>query len=78
MQTAKDIRARAWHLVWNNYPEDAIDRLKALEDKVVRLHVGKETAPTTGTPHLQGHVRFKNPIRLSFWPTHFRGIHAKV
>lgn len=30
-----------------------------------RLCVGSETAPTTGTPHLQGYVRFAQPKTLA-------------
>lgn len=54
-------RCRSWFLTWNNYPDDAKDRLESLGP--VRAVVGKEVAPSTGTPHLQGFLRFDAPKR---------------
>lgn len=51
-------KTRNFRFVWNNYPED-VSPLSFPE--CVYLIYGKEIAPTTGTPHLQGHIVFKNP-----------------
>ncbi|AUD57238.1 rolling-circle replication protein [Pleurochrysis carterae circular virus] len=42
----------------NNYSQEDLDDLDSMEIKY--LIYGKESAPTTGTPHLQGFVVFKN------------------
>lgn len=64
---------RSWCFTWNNYSEED---LKAIgEWKVSRLVVGKEIAPTTGTPHLQGSVTFTNTWRLAGLKALGKGIH---
>lgn len=55
---------RAWCFTINNPTEEDEAALRALGDeKVARLVVGREVAPTTGTPHLQGYVRFHKSAR---------------
>lgn len=55
-------QARQWVFTANNV--DSID-FKCVPD--VRYGVYQhETAPTTGTPHLQGYVEFERPKRLSW------------
>lgn len=54
---------RAFVFTWNNYPEDWKERLISLE--AVYLIGGQETAPTTGTPHIQGYCQFKQQLRIS-------------
>lgn len=76
-QNGPPARFRAVAFTWFNYPEDAADRLKALEAQVTRLHAGIETAPTTGRNHIQGHARLRNPAPLSFWTKRFPGIHIE-
>lgn len=51
-------RARRWVFTWNNYDDAAINALNSLE--CVYLVYGRERAPGTGTPHLQGFVIFRN------------------
>lgn len=55
-------KARAFCFTINNYSEDALTKLNELECSY--LVYGKELAPSTGTPHLQGYVHFKNPRSL--------------
>ena len=57
-------RSRGWIFTWNNYPptHDAI--LGAIVCSY--LVYGREVAPATGTPHLQGYVYFENPVRFAF------------
>lgn len=54
-------------MTWNNYPEDAIETLqKYFESGVVAyMCVGKEIAPTTGTPHLQGYIQWKKQTKFA-------------
>lgn len=52
----------------SNYDEDNVNYLKDLpniQEKVIVLAFGKEVAPTTGTPHLQGYIRVKDPMRFT-------------
>lgn len=52
-------RSRGWVFTLNNYTEEQIDTIKTLSKENCRYIVfGKEVAPTTGTPHLQGYVYF--------------------
>lgn len=50
---------RGFSFTLNNYTEDAISQLKDLDARY--LCFGKEVAPTTRTPHLQGFVYFASP-----------------
>jgi len=52
------VRSKRWVFTWNNYTDATIVALSALE--CVYLVYGRETSPTTGTPHLQGFVIFRN------------------
>lgn len=54
-------RARAYCFTYNNYDQEGIDRLQALDHKY--LVYGKEVADS-GTPHLQGLIIF--PLQRSF------------
>lgn len=56
-------RGRAYCFTWNNYPTDAFDQLlEKLGPAGLKCHyiAGKEVAPDTGTPHLQGFIRFNH------------------
>lgn len=50
---------RAYCFTWNNYTEDDVSYLKTVDCQYIVF--GFETAPTTGTPHLQGYIYFSNP-----------------
>lgn len=60
--------AKWWVFTLNNFENntedkiDPIDPIVALSSKYV---IGKEIAPTTGTPHLQGYVELKKKMRLT-------------
>ena len=49
---------RNFTFTWNNYPDDCEDKLRALKGVKYAIY-GRETA-STGTPHLQGTICFKN------------------
>lgn len=56
-------RVRSWVFTWNNYPEDwkdSIARIPHLEYYVG----GREKAPETGTPHIQGYLYVKEKISM--------------
>lgn len=54
-------KIRAIHFVINNWTDEEFEHLKKMAG-VSYLLIGDEIAPKTGTPHLQGYCRFKNPI----------------
>jgi len=60
-------RAKNWCFTHNNYSDDDIAGYRSVADHgdVVYIIFGKEVAPTTQTPHLQGFVSFKARKRLT-------------
>lgn len=52
---------RGWVFTLNNYTEDDILTLQSNKDNYRYIVFGKEIAPTTGTPHLQGYIYFEQP-----------------
>jgi len=55
---ANDKGVRRWCFTWNNYSEPDEEFLKSM--KTVWTIFERETCPTTGTPHLQGAMVFKD------------------
>lgn len=47
-------RSQFWVFTLNNYTEEEVGHLLSLNSDKWCVVFGKETAPTTGTPHLQG------------------------
>ena len=60
------LRSLCWTFTLNNYSDEEVVALRSrLSDPDIRYAVfGKETATTTGTPHLQGYISFKKRQRL--------------
>lgn len=52
-----------WVFTINNYTEQDLVDIPLWDTKY--HHFGKEVAPSTGTPHLQGYAVFKAPVRLA-------------
>jgi len=69
-------RSRAFCFTWNNYPDSYQATLDSLEAKY--YVVGKETAPTTGTPHLQAYVVWRNARSLSSVRGKLPGCHVSI
>lgn len=61
-------RSARWVFTIQHYTPDVIDSLRSLADtpKVVFLVYGKEVAPTTNTPHLQGYIEYNDRKRLGY------------
>jgi len=59
-------RSRKWCFTINNYTDETLYTLKSLaeHDTTVFLIYGKETGEC-GTPHLQGFIYYKNPVRAA-------------
>ena len=58
--------ALSWIFTWNNYPDDWKEILVPKFQSYANIKgyvAGKEVAPTTGTPHIQGYVEFKEKAR---------------
>lgn len=56
---SRNIKVRAWVFTWNNYTAANVSYLVSSlsQDKYL---FGEEVGGTTGTPHLQGYIYFKN------------------
>ncbi|AXH74642.1 MAG: putative viral replication protein [Cressdnaviricota sp.] len=53
-----------WCLTLNNYTEEDCKSISSIVLRYCRYAIiGKEIAPTTGTPHLQGYIEFKKKNR---------------
>jgi len=66
-----NIRARSWVFTFNNYTEEDIVKIKSYPCRYMVF--GRELAPTTGTPHLQGYFNFKNAKAFSTLVKEFPG-----
>lgn len=58
--------AKHWCFTWNNYDDSSISSIVSIcEQKQIKYCIGKEVAPTTGTPHLQGFITGEKKFRPS-------------
>lgn len=62
-----DGRSRNWCFTWNNpFPDEHVEMFqKDLEDSAKYYVMGYETAPSTGTIHIQGYIDFHNAKRIT-------------
>lgn len=60
------IRARIWHIVINNFTPEDLKSWKELCDQSLKYVWQEEIGKDTKTPHIQGHIEFKNPKK---WTT---------
>ena len=66
-------KTHAYCFTWNNYTDENIETLKAQQYKY--LVFGRELAPTTGTPHLQGYIYYQHQRTISAIAKQLKGIH---
>lgn len=62
------VRSRGWCFTLNNYTDQEVLTLqdvRLVEVGMKYLCFGREVAPSTGTPHLQGYVYFTNAVRFT-------------
>lgn len=69
-------RSRNFCFTWNNWDAAAEGILQALPFRY--LVYGRELAPTTGTPHLQGYVSFPNARTLPSLRNLLPGCHVRI
>jgi len=63
---SKDKRARRWCFTLNNWTEEDLEKIVTHITHVKGEYIiGKEVAPDTGTPHLQGALCYKSAIAFS-------------
>lgn len=70
------MRSRAWCFTWNNPPDTSYALLDELACRY--LVYGKEFAPATRTPHLQGYVYYTHPRSLSAVRSDLPGCHLDI
>jgi len=70
---------RAFVFTWNNYtPEDEEHIQTTIKDQARYIVYGREIAPTTGTPHLQGYVYFTNQRQFKSVKRLFRNNYVDI
>lgn len=68
----KNFKFRSWCFTYNNPTEEGIERLMEMFDRdyddgrLLYAIIGNETAPETGTPHIQGFCKYKNEKTWKF------------
>lgn len=55
--------SKHWAFTWNNYPKEVCSSNFWLKPNVDELYIQEEICPKTGTPHLQGSIKFKRKVR---------------
>jgi len=73
---ARNVRSRRYCFTLNNYTEGDLDYLATLSIRYIVY--GKEVAPITGTPHLQGFVCWHESKTFRASRTLLRGCHVEV
>lgn len=71
-------RSRKFVFTWNNYPADDVFNNTLDSLGAVYLCYGKELAPTTRTPHLQGFLYFTNALSLGSLRSKLPGVDLRV
>lgn len=63
MDVSDGTRSRKWVFTLNNYTDEDIKYFSESDLKTpLYCIIGKEVAPSTGTPHLQGFLEYKNKV----------------
>lgn len=76
---SRNTRGRAWCITINNYTDQDIAFLEKLRhiDTVTHLVYGLETGES-GTPHIQGVIRYKNPVFFDAMKKKFPTAHIEI
>lgn len=56
---------KSWFFTWNNYPAEAVETLESTFRKICFKYVFEHEVGESGTPHLQGVIFLKSPMRWS-------------
>lgn len=70
--------SRAFTFTLNNYTPEELRRVEHYPEWIRWIGYGKEVAPTTQTPHLQGFVYTWDPVRLTKFKGFLRRAHIEV
>lgn len=57
---SRNNRVRAWCFTWNNYSADSIEYIISMAEDTGAQYIFGEEVGESGTPHLQGTIRWKN------------------
>lgn len=68
--------SRHYCFTLNNWTEEDLTKFQNLKARYIIY--GEEIAPTTGTPHLQGYMEFKNAVRMAFIKKTFPTMHLEA
>jgi len=77
------MRARSYVFTFNNPPDELFNNDDALDAWLHGLGgkysvAGRENAPTSGTPHLQGYIQFANPRSVAAVRKLIAGCHVEI
>lgn len=67
---------RSWCYTLNNPTESEIEYIKTLDNCAV--HVAAHEVGESGTPHIQGYIRFHKPQKLSWWKRRLPRAHCEL
>lgn len=70
-------RVRSFVFTWNNYNEQTEELLESIRG-CTYLCYGREVAPTTGTRHLQGYIRFRDGKSIASVRRKLAGAHVEI
>lgn len=69
------VQGRSWCYTLNNPSDEEIERLSTLNAVV---HVAGREVGESGTPHLQGYIRFLQPCKLGYWKNQLPRAHVEL
>jgi len=68
-------KSRSWFFTFNNYSKEQCGTLAQIFSEMVEQYVFQEETGENGTKHLQGAIRFKNPVYMKFQCSFPKEIH---
>lgn len=67
---------RSWCYTLNNPTEEEVEFIKCLTD--VAVHVAAHEVGESGTPHIQGYIRFHKVQKLAWWKKRLPRVHVEL